>query len=110
MEIDNILNVINKKPNVFEPDYKMRAKVYEFSDTEYWFLKGYDYQKDEATDDAMDSYRKSIQLDAYNVDSMFNLAGLYEVQKRYSIACKWYKIILKLNPEYVEAHYGYALC
>ena len=59
-KIDKRLTVINKKPNVFKPDWKMRNKVYDFSDTEYWFLKGYDYYTNDATDDAMDSYRKSI--------------------------------------------------
>ena len=82
----------------------------DFNDSGFWFLKGYDDARNDQLEDAMDSYRKSIQLDVYNVDSMLNLSALYEMHQRYAVASKWYRIIIKLDPEYLEAFYGYALC
>ena len=82
----------------------------DFNDSGFWFLKGYDDAVGEEVEDAMDSYRKSIQLDVYNVDSMLNLSALYEMQQRYAVASRWYQLIIKIDPEYLEAYYGYALC
>lgn len=41
---------------------------------------------------------------------MINLGGQYELQQRYDLATKWYKIAMIVDPEKLDAYYGYALC
>ena len=100
----------NKFPNTREPDYKMKMKVWNFTQSGYWFLKGSEFYANSDFENAMDSYRKAIQLDIYNVDAMLNLSAIYEMRKRYCVASKWYRIIISIDPNYLEAYYGYAIC
>ena len=51
---DKKINIINKKPNVEEPDNKMRNKKLHFEDSEFWFIQGYDSALNSQTEDAMD--------------------------------------------------------
>jgi tetratricopeptide (TPR) repeat protein len=41
---------------------------------------------------------------------MINIAAQYELQQRFDVAIKWYKIAIKRQPDLLDAYYGYALC
>jgi len=73
-------------------------------------MRGYDFAQNEDYENAMDSYRKAIQLDAKCAHAMLNLSALYEMKKRYAVASKWYRVIIEIDPDYLEAYYGYAIC
>ena len=61
-------------------------------------------------DSAIDSYRQAIRLDSKHAGAMINLAAQYEEQQRYDVACKWYKMAMIINPDFLEAYFGYGIC
>lgn len=40
---------------------------------------------------------------------MINLGAQYEIQQKYDIACKWYKLSILIEPNCLEAYFGFAL-
>lgn len=80
-----------------------------FQDSAFWYMKGYDAERVKHMESAIDSYRQAIRLDTKHVLSMVNLAAQYEEQHRFDTACKWYKIAMRIDPECLEAYFGYAI-
>jgi len=61
-------------------------------------------------DSAIDSFRQAIRLNTKHAQSMVNIAAQYDLQQRFNVAIKWYKIAIKRQPDLLDAYYGYALC
>ena len=61
-------------------------------------------------DSAIDSYRQAIRLNSNHAEAMINLAAQYDVQQRFDVAAKWYKIAMTVNSDLLDAHFGFALC
>jgi cytochrome c-type biogenesis protein CcmH/NrfG len=57
----------------------------DFSNHEFWFLKGCESFEKKEFDSAIDSFRQSIRLNPYNTDSMHNLGCCYENQMRFEM-------------------------
>ena len=57
LNTDNRVNKINKAPLIHTPEEKLRNQNFDFQDSNFWFLKGYDNSILYEMDSAIDSYR-----------------------------------------------------
>lgn len=64
------------------PDEFLRKKKFDFNDAQFWYLKGYAHAHATADEDesAIDSYRQAIGINPFHIESMHNLACVYEAQ------------------------------
>jgi len=112
------------------PEEALKSKKFDFNDAEFWFLKGYGHAHggSDEQESAIDSYRQAIRKDPSHVQSMHNLACVYEAQRRFNLAIKWFtfakgitQTTTELKPggpalrplrhliDYLNAYYGIAL-
>lgn len=107
---DHRVNKVEIKPKLAVPSEDQRKTRLNFQDADFWYLKGYDHGLEFEMDSAIDSYRQAIRLNTQHSEAMINLAAQYEIQQRYELATKWYKIAMVVNPDQLDAFFGYALC
>ena len=107
---DKRVNKVQIQPKVAVPTDDHRKTRLNFQDADFWYLKGYDHGLNFEMDSAIDSYRQAIRLETKHAQAMINIAGQYELQQRFDLATKWYKIAMVVDPEQLDAYYGYALC
>lgn len=105
---------ISLKSIDFEPAETLRNKKFDFNDANFWFLKGYNHSHGSVHEEesAIDSYRQAINIDPFHIDSIHNLACVYEGQERFQLAIKWFSIALELksmDQDLKDAYYGMAL-
>lgn len=64
----------------FKPDEILSKKKLDFNDPEFWFAKGYKHfhSANNEYESAIDSYRAAIRKKPLHVESMHNMACVYE--------------------------------
>lgn len=98
----------------FSPGDTVRNKKFDFNDANFWFIKGYNHCHNGVNEEesAIDSYRQAIGIDPFHIQSIHNLACVYENQKRFKLAIKWFSIAIELkqvDQDLKNAYYGIAL-
>ena len=61
-----------------KPTNTMRNAKLSMQNPDYWFVQGYDYFHRNLLLDALDSYRKALTLDNEHLNSINNMACVYE--------------------------------
>ena len=73
-----------------------------------WLNLGNAVRDQERADEAMDLYRRALQVDSHLVDARNNLASLLHTRKRFVEAEREYRACVALAPDYVLAQYNLA--
>jgi tetratricopeptide (TPR) repeat protein len=79
---------------------KMRPKS-----KEAWFAKAYFFQEMGNFQQALNCYRKVIEIEPENVDAYYNVGIINMDAKQYKEALRSFDICVKMNPDFIEAYY-----
>ena len=94
--------------NQIEPE-NIKIKEQAFQDAEFWFAKGFEMQKKEGVEVALDYYLQGVRANQTHFPCVFNLACVYSNMDKHVNAKKWFKLAIKINPRSIDAYYGSAL-
>lgn len=90
--IDECNKLINKYPN----------------NSFYYNLCGLALQASKNIQISIEYFKKSIDLDNYNIAARNNLANSYKAIGNYSLSEKYYQSVLKINPNYIQTLNNFA--
>jgi len=65
---------------------------------------GVQYLEERKANEALQEFRRAIQLDPNYADAHFHLGTLYHTRKGYTPAIKEYEEVLRINPNYPKIH------
>ncbi len=54
-------------------------------------------------------YKKILEIDPYDIDTLLNLGVVYEKTKRFTLAESCYKKIMEVKPDYAKVYYNMAV-
>lgn len=99
------------KPNEFnEYVKKYRVKIDEgFTDTQNYSELGSAYAEKGMIDDAINAYKKSIEIEPDNAHVHYRLGTLYAMKGKYRDAADEYWMAVEIDPNMSEAHYNLGL-
>jgi len=87
------------------PDQKSSAN--RMRESEVWFQKGLDLEETGAPiEDAIDAYRKVLELNPSAAGALVNLGTIYYRQRRFAEAERYYADAIKADPEYALAQFN----
>lgn len=87
------------------PDRKSSAN--RMRESEVWFQKGLDLEETGAPiEDAIDAYRKVLELNPSAAGALVNLGTIYYRQKKFVEAERYYAEAIKADPEYALAQFN----
>lgn len=68
------------------------------------------YKLQKRWDEALQAYRKAIEIDAYREEIHNNLGNVLQDMGRLDEACEAYQQAIRIQPDYAEAYYNLSLC
>lgn len=87
------------------PDHKSSAN--RMRESEVWFQKGLDLEETGAPiEDAIDAYRKVLELNPSAAGALVNLGTIYYRQRKFVEAERYYAEAIKADPEYPLAQFN----
>ena len=81
------------------------AQCTEKTSTQY-VQDGHGFTKNARYDEALEAFKRAIELNPMNPDAHYGLGGIYNQKENYSSAEKAFSTTLKLDPTYVDAYYS----
>jgi len=70
------------------------------------FKQGFDHQNQGNLEQAIDEYKKAVELDSNHLKAHMNLGTVYLQQEKYDQAIEEFSTVVKLNYYYGKAHYN----
>jgi Flp pilus assembly protein TadD len=70
------------------------------------FKQGFGYQNQGNLEQAIEEYKKAVELDPNHLKAHMNLGAVYMQQTKYDQAIEEFNIVVKLNYYYGTAHYN----
>jgi len=81
----------------------------QYRDQYYWLNKGNNLYAENKYEEAIDSYKKSIDIDPKNANAWYNIGLILEELKRHEESLFYHKKALEIDPKYFNAWYSKGL-
>ncbi len=99
------------KRNPLAIQYYKNAIRIQANSAEAWYNLGIYYQDIQDWDNAIKTYTSLLQIDAHNKNANYNMGVINLLNfKKYDIAINHFSNAIKMEPNYVQAYYGRAIC
>ncbi len=85
-------------------------KIFDRNLIQYYKKFGNDLYTGQKYDDAINYYKKILEIDPNHADALFNIAACEFCRKNYNESIEYYNKTLKVNPNDAEAYLGIADC
>lgn len=103
----NLLGILKMQLNQFKNAELLIKKAIEINPQAYFYLcLGKVYYTKKEYKNAIENYRKSLQLDPNDFDTTFNLAMSLKLDEQIEESTKTYEKAVQLNPKSYEAYYN----